>query len=161
MLPVLKEASSRPLTTVAQNVLYCREKPADHDKVAQKDASLKEGLKVVTDFSIGLNLPIGHRQPALAVTFLTRRFRASQTTDSAEPIKKATAELKDISHVVGRHGRQLLAHWYLPATGNTPPWDIAHLQPAGPGVPRPASRSARNAHPPTNTGTQILHRCSG
>ena len=58
MLPVLEEASSRPLTTVAQDVVYCRDKLADLDKVAQKDAFLKGELKVVTDLSVGLNLSI-------------------------------------------------------------------------------------------------------
>ena len=100
MRPVLKEASSKPLTTVAQNVLYCRDRVADLDKVAQKDASLKE-LKVVTDLPVGLNLSRVHRQPALAATFLARHLRASQTTDSAESIKKATGELKDTSQMVG------------------------------------------------------------
>ena len=48
MLPVLE-----PLTRMAHDVLYCRDKLADLNKVAQKDASLKEELNVVTDFSVG------------------------------------------------------------------------------------------------------------
>ena len=104
MLSVLEEASSRPLTTVAEDVLYCRDKLDDLDKVAQKGAFLKEALKVVTDVSVGLNLSIGHMQPTLVATFLARRLHASQTTDGTESVKKATAELKDISQMVGRHG---------------------------------------------------------
>ena len=95
------------------------------------------------------------------MTFLTRRLRTSQTTGSAESVKKATAELKDISKMVGRHRHQLLAHWHLPATGSSPPWDAAHSQPVGPGVPRSASRSSHRTRLPTNAGTQILHRGSG
>ena len=110
MLPGLEEASSRPLTTVTQDVLYGRDKLAYLDKVAQKEASLKKELKVMTNLSVGLNLSIGHRQTALAATFLARRFHAFHTTDRAESVKKATAELKDISQMVGRRGDQLLVH---------------------------------------------------
>ena len=157
MLTVLEEASFRPLTTVAQDVLYCRDKLADLDKVDQKDASLKEELKVMSDLSAGLNLSIGHRKPALASTFLARRFPASQMTDNTKSVKKATAKLKDISQMVGRHGHQLLAHWHLPATGSTPFWDAAHLYPGVPDVPRSDSRSAQIARFPTKAGTKILH----
>ena len=61
MLPGLEEASSRPLTTVAQKVLHCRDKFGDPDKMAQKNASLKKEMKVVIDRSVGLRLSIGHR----------------------------------------------------------------------------------------------------
>ena len=66
MLPALEKTSSIPLVTAAQDILYCRDKLADLDKVAQKDASLKEGLKAGTDLSVGFNLSIEHRQPVLA-----------------------------------------------------------------------------------------------
>ena len=146
MLPVLKEASSRPLTRATQDVLlYCRDKLADPDKLAQKDVYLKEELKVVTDLSVVLNLSIRHRHPALAATF--------QTLEIVESIKNVKAELKDISQMVDEHGHQLLAHWHQPATGSTPPRDAAHLQPAGPDVSRSASRSALSAHFPANAGT--------
>ena len=158
---MLEEASSKPLTTVARDVLRCRDKLADLDKVAQSDASLKEELKVVIDLFVGLNWSIGPKQSILAATFLTRRLRASQTTDSAESVKKAMVELKYSSQIVRRHGHQLLAQWHLPATGSTPPWDAAHLQPAGPGVPRSASRFFCSVRFPTTAGTQILHRDPG
>ena len=81
--------------------------------------------------------------------------------DSAEPIKKATVELQGIGQMVGRHGHQTLAHWYLTARGSTPPWDAAHLQPTGPGVPRLALQFACSTRFPTNAETHILHRGSG
>ena len=110
MLPVYEEASSRPLTAVAQDVLHCRDKLADLDIVAQKEASLKEELKVVIDLPVDLNLSIEHRQPVPAATFLARRPCASQATDITEPIQKATAELKDTTQTVGRDRHQLLVH---------------------------------------------------
>ena len=77
MLPGLEEASLRPLTTVGQKVLHCRDKLGDPDKMTQNNASLKNEMKVVTDRSVGLKLSIGHRQPIPAATFLGRRLRAS------------------------------------------------------------------------------------
>ena len=115
----------------------------------------------MADLSVGVNSSIGHRQLALAATFVARYLHASQTTDSTEYGTKATAELKDISRMVRRYRHELLAHWHLPDTGSTPLWDAAHLQPAGPGVPRSASRSARSARFLTNAGTKILNRGSG
>ena len=150
---MLEEASTRPVTTVAQDVFYCRGQLADLEKVTQKDASLKEYLKVMTDLSAGLNLSIGNRKPNLPAT--------SQATDNAESVEKDTVDMKDIRQMVERHGHQLLAHWHLSATGSTPPWDAVYLQPAGPGVPRSSTRSARSARLPTNAQTQILHRDSG
>ena len=77
MFPGLEEASSRPLTTAAQKVLHCRDKLGEPDKMAQKNAFLKNEMKVVTDRSVGLKLSIEHRQPVPAATFLGRRLRAS------------------------------------------------------------------------------------
>ena len=157
---MLEEASSKPLTTVAQDVLYCRDKLTDLDEVTQNDASMKEELKVVTDLFVGLNLSIGPKQPILATTFLTRRLRASQTTDSAESVKKSMAELKDISQIVGRHGHQLLAEWHLPIPTNAgtqilhrdPSQSSGHHTPPARGRGRGEGRVSRGGRGGRTTG---------
>ena len=104
MLRLLEEASSRPLTTVAQDVLYCRDKLADLGKVTRKNTSPKEELKIVTKLSVGLKISIRHRQPVFTAAFLARRLRTSPTTDGTEYVKKAMTKFKYISQLVGRHG---------------------------------------------------------
>ena len=120
MLPLLEEASSRPLTTFTQDVLYCRDKPADLYKVTRKDTSLKEEHNVVTDLSIGLNMSKEHRRPVLAASFLARRLCASQTMDSAESVKKGMTELKDIHSPKGWKTRTPTTD-ALPPTGYMKP----------------------------------------
>ena len=70
MFRLLEEVVLRPLTTIAQDVLYSRDRLADLDKVAQKHTSLEEKLEVETDLSVGLNMSIRHRKPVLENTFL-------------------------------------------------------------------------------------------
>ena len=156
MLPVLEESSSRPLTTVAQAFLYCRDRLADLDKVAQKDISLNEEREAVADLLVSLHLSIGHRQSILVAIFLARRLSAA---DSAEFVKKCQGGIK----------RHQPGGWETRAPPTTCATSYKEHTAQGcrpfatcqPWRSRSGSRSPRSARLPTNAGTQILYRDSG